>query len=170
MDLKQKNEKNKGQMLEVVRFLLVGGLATICDYAVYLLVRKLLLPPELLAGNAVWDSCSAVIATTLGFAVGLLINWVLSVLFVFRDTAQKVDVTSKTDFVKFTVIALIGLLFTQVAVGVGVLVVPAFSLFGEETFLSLGWNEWLLKAVTTCIVLVFNYFARKKFIFKAQPD
>ena len=76
------------------------------------------------------------------------------------------DVKSKKDFIKFTVIALIGLVFTQVAVGVGVGIIPSFSLFGVEQFFSLGWNEWLLKAVTTCIVLVFNYFARKKFIFK----
>ena len=165
MDLNQKKQNNNEQMMEIVRFLLVGGLATICDYAVYLLFRKFLLPPELLAGNPTWDAASAVIATTLGFAMGLLINWVLSVLFVFRDTAKKVDVKSKSDFVKFTVIALIGLLFTQVAVGIGVLAIPAFSLFGTEVFLSLGWNEWLLKAVTTCIVLVFNYFARKKYIF-----
>ena len=165
MDLKDKNGKNRRLIMEIFRFLLVGGFATVCDYAVYLLVRKIVLPPELIAGNAVWDSCSAVIATTLGFLVGLFINWVLSVVFVFQDTDKKVDVKSKTDFVKFTVIALIGLLFTQVAVGLGVMIVPAFSLFGVEAFLTLGWNEWLLKAVTTCIVLAFNYFARKKFIF-----
>ena len=106
------------------------------------------------------------IATTLGFLTGLLINWVLSVFFVFRDGEKRVDVKSKKDFIAFALIALIGLLFTQVVVGVGVVVIPAFTLFGTTAFLSLGWNEWLLKAVTTCIVLVFNYFARKKFIFK----
>ena len=162
-----KNMDNQKRLFaEIFRFLLVGGFATVCDYAAYLLFRKFVLPPELLAGNAVWDSLSAVIATTLGFLAGLLINWVLSVFFVFRDGEKRVDVKSKSDFIKFTVIALVGLLFTQVVVGVGVLVLPTFELFGVSAFLSLGWNEWLLKAVTTCIVLVFNYFARKKFIFK----
>ena len=165
MDLNEKTAKNKQLFAEIVRFLLVGGLATICDYAVYLLVRKLILPPELIEGSLVWDSCSAVIATTLGFLVGLLINWVLSVVFVFRDTTKSVSVKSKKDFLKFTVIALIGLAFTQIVVGVGVLVVPEFPLFGSSAFLSLGWNEWLIKGITTCVVLVFNYFARKKFIF-----
>lgn len=166
MDLTEKKANQKRLIAEVFRFLLVGGFATICDYAVYLLFRKLVFPPELMSSNAVWDSFSAVIATTLGFFTGLLINWVLSVFFVFRGGQKQVDVKSKSDFLKFTIIALIGLLFTQVVVGVGVLVLPAFPLFGVETFLSLGWNEWLLKAVTTCIVLVFNYFARKKFIFR----
>ncbi len=166
MRLNENKDNQKRLWAEIFRFLLVGGFATVCDYAVYLLFRKLVLPTELLAGSAVWDSFSAVIATTLGFLAGLLINWVLSVFFVFRDVEKKVDVKSKRDFIAFTLIAVIGLLFTQVVVGVGVLVVPSFTMFGTETFLSLGWNEWLLKAVTTCIVLVFNYFARKKFIFK----
>lgn len=165
MDLNEKREQNKRLIAEIVRFLLVGGLATVCDYLVYVLFREFILPVELIAGSAVWDAFSAVIATTLGFLVGLLINWVLSVVFVFRDTQKKVGVSSKRDFFVFTVIALIGLFFTQVTVGVGVLLVPTFSLFGTESFLSVGWNEWLLKGVTTCIVLVFNYFARKKFIF-----
>jgi putative flippase GtrA len=166
MDLTEKKSNKKRLIAEIFRFLLVGGFATVCDYAVYLLFRKLVLPSTLLPGNAVWDSFSAVIATTLGFLAGLLINWVLSVFFVFRDGEKQVDVKSKSDFIKFTVIALIGLFFTQVVVGVGVLVLPPFPLFGTETFLTLGWNEWVLKATTTCIVLVFNYFARKKFIFR----
>ena len=165
MAVNEQKAKKNGLVGEIIRFLLVGGLATVCDYAVYLLFRKVVLPAELFYENAVWDAASAVIATTLGFLVGLLINWVLSVVFVFRDGKRSVDVKSKKDFLKFTVIALIGLMFTQVAVGVGVLIIPSFSLFGVEQFFSLGWNEWLLKAVTTCIVLVFNYFARKKFIF-----
>jgi hypothetical protein len=76
-----------------------------------------------------------------------------------------VQVKDKKQFAVFTLIAVIGLVFTEIAVGVGVLVVPSFSLFGSENFLSLGWNEWLVKLVTTWIVLVFNYFARKRFIF-----
>ena len=165
MALKEQKSKNQRLVGEIIRFLLVGGLATVCDYAVYLFFRKVALPAELFLGSAVWNAASAVIATTLGFLVGLLINWVLSVIFVFRDGKRSVDVKSKKDFIKFTVIALIGLAFTQIAVGVGVLLIPSFLLFGVEQFLSLGWNEWMLKAVTTCIVLVFNYFARKKFIF-----
>ena len=165
MALKEQKSKNQRLVGEIIRFMLVGGLATVCDYAVYLFFRKVALPAELFLGSAVWNAASAVIATTLGFLVGLLINWVLSVVFVFRDGERSVDVKSKKDFIKFAVIALIGLAFTQIAVGVGVLLIPSFLLFGVEQFLSLGWNEWLLKAVTTCIVLVFNYFARKKFIF-----
>ena len=165
MDLKEKADNRKRLFWEFVRFISVGGLVTLADYTVYWLFRQILLPPTLITGNAVWDVCSAVIATTLGFTVGVVLSWMLSVFVVFRNTAKKVDVKSKKDFLKFTVISLVGLLFTQIAIGLGVLLVPSFSLFGVESFLSVGWNEWLLKAVTTFIVLIFNYFARKKFIF-----
>ena len=167
MDLNEKREKNKQLIAEVIRFLFVGGLATVFDYAVFALFREFLLPPELIAGSDVWNAFSAVIATTLGFLVGLLINWILSVVFVFRGGTKKVGLSSKRDFLVFTVIALIGLAFTQIVIGFGVLLIPTFKLFGVEVFLSVGWNEWLLKGVTTCIVLVFNYFARKKYIFNA---
>ena len=95
MDLEEKKDKNKRLLGEIVRFLLVGGLATVCDYAVYLLFRKVVLPAGLFYENTVWNVASAVIATTLGFLVGLLINWVLSVVFVFRDGKRSVDVKSK---------------------------------------------------------------------------
>lgn len=167
MDSTEKREKNRRLFAEILRFLLVGGLATVCDYAVYLLFRQIVLPPNLFLGSDVWNACSAVIATTLGFLTGLLINWVLSVVFVFKGGEKRVEVRDKKAFLIFTVIALIGLVFTQIAVGVGVLVVPTFALFGVETFLSLGWNEWLLKGLTTCIVLAFNYWARKRYIFNA---
>ena len=167
MDSTEKREKNRRLFAEILRFLLVGGLATVCDYAVYLLFRQIVLPPNLFLGSDGWNACSAVIATTLGFLTGLLINWVLSVVFVFKGGEKQVEVRDKKAFLIFTVIALIGLVFTQIAVGVGVLVVPTFALFGVETFLSLGWNEWLLKGLTTCIVLVFNYWARKRYIFSA---
>ncbi|MBE7093929.1 MAG: GtrA family protein [Clostridiales bacterium] len=165
MDSTEKRQQNKRLFFEIVRFLLAGGLATVCDYATYLLFRKVVLPPELMAQSVAWDAGSAVIATTFGFLVGLIVSWILSVLFVFRDGENTVRVKDKKHFAVFTLIAIIGLVFTEVAVGIGVLVVPSFSLFGSENFLSLGWNEWLVKLVTTWIVLVFNYFARKRFIF-----
>ncbi len=166
MDSTEKRQQNKRLFFEIVRFLLAGGLATVCDYATYLLFRKVLLPTELIAQSMAWDACSAVIATTFGFVVGLVVSWTLSVLFVFRDGEKTVRVKDKKSFGVFSLIAVIGLVFTEIAVGVGVLVIPSFSLFGGENFLSLGWNEWIVKLVTTWIVLVFNYFARKRFIFK----
>ena len=49
MDSTEKRQQNKRLFFEIVRFLLAGGFATVCDYATYLLFRKVVLPPELMA-------------------------------------------------------------------------------------------------------------------------
>jgi putative flippase GtrA len=165
MAVNEQRSKNNGLFGEILRFLLAGGIATACDYAVYLLFRMLIIPASLLPGNPTWDVCSAEISTALGFLTGLIINWILSVVFVFKGGRRSVGLTSKSDFIKFTVIAIIDFVFTELVVGLGVLLIHPFPLFGTEVFLSLGWNEWLMKVIATCIVLVFNYFARKKWIF-----
>lgn len=85
----------KQLLLEILRFLIVGGLATLVDYAVFYLFRKWLLPPALIAESGGWDTASLVIATALGFCAGLTVNWILSVRFVFRNVKDKEKSRSK---------------------------------------------------------------------------
>ena len=88
----------KQLLLEILRFLIVGGLATLVDYAVFYLFRKWLLPPALIAESGGWDTASLVIATALGFCAGLTVNWILSVRFVFRNVKDKEKSRSKKYF------------------------------------------------------------------------
>ena len=151
---------------EIFRFLLVGGTATVVDYAVFYLFRQWILPPTLITG-AVWDIISLVIATALGFCAGLVVNWILSVKFVFRAVKNKEEVQTKKSFAIFSVIGIIGLVITEL--GMFLLVhhiIPTITLFGMTEFLRLAWNEWFAKVIMTCIVLVFNYIGRKIFVFK----
>ena len=149
---------------EIARFLLVGATATLADYATFYLFRRWFLPAALFSG-AFWDVCSLIIATAFGFLVGLLVNWVFSVRFVFRSTKDKIGVSDKKPFAIFTLIGLIGLGITELGMALLVAIVPEITLFGVTRFL-LPWDEWLAKVVMTCIVLVFNYVCRKAFIFK----
>lgn len=146
---------------EIFRFLLVGGLATLADYAVFYLFRQWLLP-----AGIVGNTLSLIIATGLGFVVGLLVNWALSVSFVYRQVRDEKEARSKRSFVIFTVIGVIGLALTEIGVLLLERLVPEFTLFGVTEFL-LPWNEWVAKVVMTCIVLAFNYVGRKLFIFKS---
>lgn len=145
---------------EIFRFLLVGGIATLTDYAVFYLFRNWLLPAK-----TVGNILSLIIATALGFGVGLLVNWIMSVTFVYRQVRNKEESRSKKSFVIFTVIGLMGLAITEFGVLLLVHILPEFTLFGVTEFL-LPWNEWVAKVVMTCIVLAFNYVGRKLFIFK----
>lgn len=159
-------KKSKKRLIwEIARFIFVGLIATACDYVLYWVFRQFLLPATHVKNSVLWDSASAVIATSVGFVAGLVVSWVLSVKFVFKNTRHEVHVTSGRDFSAFLLIALFGLLVTQVSMALGVAMIPSFVLFGSETFLSLGWNEWVLKSVVTFLVFIFNYFARKIFIF-----
>ncbi|MBE7077239.1 MAG: GtrA family protein [Clostridiales bacterium] len=164
----QKNERieqtPKQLFYEIVRFLIVGGTATLVDYAVFYLFRQWILPARLI-DNGAWDITSLVIATALGFCVGLAVNWFLSVRFVFRAVQNEEEVRSKKSLMIFTVIGLVGLGITELGIALLVLIFPDITLFGRTEFL-LPWEEWLAKAIMTCIVLVFNYVARKYFIFK----
>ena len=149
---------------EIFRFLLVGGTATLVDYAVFYLFRQWLLPAGLIESGA-WNVISLIIATAFGFCAGLIVNWILSVKFVFRAVKNKEEAHSKKGFAIFTVIGVIGLGITELGVVLLVHIVPEITLFGVTGFL-LPWNEWLAKIVMTCIVLVFNYVGRKIFVFK----
>lgn len=150
---------------EIVRFLLVGGLATLVDYAVFYVFRQWLFPQTLFSW-AGWNACSLAIATAFGFAVGLLVNWLLSVAFVFQDVKDKQQSSSTKSFWIFTVIGLIGLAITELGILLLVHILPEITLFGVTKFL-LPWDEWLSKILMTCIVLTFNYVMRKTFIFKS---
>lgn len=149
---------------EIFRFLLVGGTATVVDYLIFYVFRDLLLPASLIGGKT-WDVCSLIIATAFGFCAGLLVNWILSVKFVFRAVKNKEEAHSTKGFLIFTVIGLIGLGITELGVVLLVLIFPEITLFGVTQFL-LPWEEWLAKIIMTCIVLVFNYVGRKIFVFK----
>ena len=72
--------KHKDLLLEFLRFLLVGGLATIFDWLVSFTISALF--PDLIVGN--WNIKST-IATICGFVVGLIINYILSVIFVYKN-------------------------------------------------------------------------------------
>lgn len=150
---------------EIFRFLLVGGTATLVDYAVFYLFRQWMFPETLFAWSG-WNTLSLIIATAFGFCVGLIVNWILSVKFVFRAVKNKEEASSQKSFWIFALIGVIGLAITELGIVLLVHILPEITLFGVTEFL-LPWDEWLSKILMTCIVLAFNYVARKTFIFKS---
>ena len=162
MQLKQ---TKKELFWEIFRFLLVGGTATIVDYFVFWLFDGVLFP--LVSVAAWWTTVSLILSTALGFCVGLVVNWLLSISFVFRQVKNKEEATSNKAFMIFTIIGVIGLLITEIGILVLVAILPEFSLFGSTALLGTSWAKWLAKVIMTCIVLVWNYVGRKLFVFKS---
>ena len=163
MEIKQ----TKTQLFwEIFRFLLVGGTATLVDYAVFWLFDGVLFPLLPWTGKA-WEIIALTIATALGFCVGLVINWILSVSFVFQAVKNKEEAQSKKSFAIFTFIGVLGLIITEIGMLVLVAIFPEFTLFNTTELVGTTWAKWLAKVIMTCIVLVFNYVGRKLFIFKS---
>ena len=145
---------------EIIRFLVVGGTATVFDYAAAYLFQTWLLP-----SSVIGEAWTLVISTAVGFTVGLIVNWLLSITFVFKAVKNKAESRSKKAFLKFALIGVIGL-FVSIAGMQLVRILPSIELFGVETFLKESWTWWLMKCVMTGVVLVWNYLGRKLFVFK----
>ena len=160
-----RKQTKKELFWEIFRFLLVGGTATLVDYFVFWIFDGLLFP--LVEAGAWWTTFSLIVATALGFCVGLIVNWLLSVSFVFKQVKDKGEAASKKSFLLFTIIGVFGLLITEVGILILVAIFPEFPLFGVTELMGTTWAKWLAKVIMTCIVLVWNYIGRKIFIFKS---
>lgn len=146
---------------EIIRFLIVGGTATLTDYLIAYLFYRFFLPP-----SAIGQSASVIISTAAGFIAGLTVNWFLSVYFVFKQVSDEKKAKSGTSFIIFAVIGAVGLAVTEVGMYFGVKYLPEISLFGSTLFLGAEIKWWLCKVIMTALTLIWNYVARKLFIFK----
>ncbi len=155
--------KHKELLLEIIRFLIVGGLATLVDWAISFLVSAI--TPSVMWGNL--DITHTVVATACGFIVGLFVNYFLSVVWVFKNKKDEKEGKSLKDFLKFALIGILVLLFQFLLIFLinDLLFVKALKwttiLAGELT-----WGYIFAKVIATAIGLVLNYIFRKIFIFK----
>lgn len=138
--------RNKIQLIfEFSRYILVGGLAFIVDFGVLYISKELFFPSE-------WYSLY--LATGLGFATGLVVNYILSVNFVFTSVHGTKVVKSFRDFTVFSLIGIIGLFLTELGMFLGT----------KE----LGLNYLFVKIIVTFGVLLWNYSARKILVFQKK--
>lgn len=150
-------EASYPKLSEVIRFLIIGGISTLIDFFVMSLV--IYLPNRgsfqyeflrVFLEKDVASTFLVVLGTAVGFVVGLIFNYVFSLLFVYKSYDK--GAKSTRGFLLFLLFSAIGLLIQTLGVFVG---------YGL-----LNINEWIVKAIFVIVVLIFNYFTRKKFIFK----
>ena len=147
---------------ELLRYLLTGGIATLVDWAVLYVAGEWLLVPLGTAG--------LYLAHALSFSAGLLVNYLLSNVFVFTAEHQKGKGNGLKAFLLFAAIGLVGLGLTELGAW------AADALFGADTvLLTVGRfpiRVYLVaKVVLTVIVLAWNYLARKLLIYdRKEPE
>ena len=145
-------QENKKQIFwEICRFLLIGGFATIVDYLVFALCNYLIF-------KNIDTHVNTFLSTMFGFISGLIINWIFSAKFVYRYQEK----TTKSQFIIYVIICLIGLGITELGMFLG------SSLFGKVFIL---WDKidvwkWSFKIFLTLCVLIINYLGRKFLVFK----
>ena len=145
--------------VQFFRSLFVGGIATIADMIVLILIRELLHVPES-------------IAAIFGFTVGLALNYIISTYWVFAKAKVKNRII---DFIGFAIIGIIGLGLTQL------IIEP----FAQQGMFGTGWFvQWQLfgvllpldkyyivgKVLAVVIVYMWNFFARKFILYRKVEE
>ncbi len=151
---KKFNEKHR-RLAEIIRFLVIGGLATIIDMLVMGVVLYLFDPSLYPKFYNVWigggdpETIATIIGTGSGFLVSVTFNYILSVLFVYENKGNSKSLKGRLLFLS---LSFIGLLINMFGMWVG--------------YDICNFNEWLTKIIMTLIVLVYNYTTKRLLIFK----
>ncbi|MDR1892615.1 MAG: GtrA family protein [Oscillospiraceae bacterium] len=141
---------------ELFRFGLVGGISFLFDYGTLMLFLQVFFSGgdrDIQLLGFTFD-LFLFIATAVGFIVGVTVNYILSILFVFK-AAKDGKGRSKKAMLVFLIGAVIGFFLTVALVQVG----AAF--FGNGAM-----AVTCVKVAATIVVMFWNYITRKIFIFR----
>ena len=138
-------EKLKPLIKEFARYLIVGGTAALVDWSTLYLTYN-----YVFTNSGDWR---LTLATTVGFTAGLIYNYILSLVWVFKSAKERNKGKTLGAFLVFVVIGVIGLLLTIGGMELGC------NLVGEQYYM-------YVKIFVTGVVLIWNYAARKLLIFK----
>lgn len=126
--------KNNKLMMQIIKFGIVGGIATIIDFAVFYILHEVL-------------GINTIISNICSFTISVVYNYIASIKWVFDVDENK---NKKTQFILFIVFSVIGLGLNTVIVYVCTDLMNLYSMIG--------------KVIATAVVMVFNFITRKKFL------
>lgn len=126
-------------LIQFFRYIFVGGLAFVVDFALSYIVFRFVFHEQKEFG---W------IANALSFIAGLVVNYIISTFWIFKTS--KVE-NKLVEFISFAAIGVVGLLIT---IGITVLFEKWL---GDTTHLF----QIIAKIVSTAVSFLWNFFARK---------
>ena len=142
-------DKNNNSMIQFLRSLVVGGIATVVDIGV-------------LTALVEWANVNLILATALGFIAGLIVNFFISSLWVFNKS--QVVKNRFVEFIVFGFIGVIGLLINEAIVLFFELYLSPKEIF--SFFLPSDKYYILGKLTATVVAFVWNFAARKLFLYR----
>ena len=133
------------EFIKVILYLFVGGTAALVEWGLFYLFFY-----YLLVGLGLSVDTLTMVATALAFGLSTLYHYFLGNILVF-DSGSKYDKSKELSLV--FLVSIMGLLFNLVLMYIFVGL--------------LAWQPMFAKVLTSCIVVVWNYLSRKKWIFKS---
>lgn len=125
---------NKKLFVQIFKFVIVGGIATLIDWFIYYVLFNIF-------------KVNPLIANIGSFTISVIYNYIASVKWVFEVNENK---SKSRLFTEFIVFSLIGLFITELLIYVGI------------NYLKM--DAMIIKIVATIIVMVFNFITRKIFL------
>ena len=133
------------EFVKIILYLFVGGTAALVEWGLFYLFFY-----YLLVGLGLSIDTLTMVATALAFGLSTLYHYFLGNILVF-DSGSKYDKSKELSLV--FLVSIMGLVFNLVLMYVFVGL--------------LSWQPMLAKVITSCVVVVWNYLSRKKWIFKS---
>lgn len=130
MDMSKGGSDMKKLIIQLIKFGIVGVIATIIDFAVLIFLKEVF-------------KADVLLASALSFAVSVVANYFLSMLFVFKGNKEN----KVREFITFVLLSIGGLLINQFVMWLGT---EIFSLY------------YLGVKIFACVfVSVYNFITRK---------
>lgn len=136
---------------QIIKFSVVGGLSFVVDFVVYAVLCNTLQVHYIIAGVA-------------GFVVSVVVNYVLSMKFVF---VSRDDMPKDKEFIVFVVLSLIGMGLNSLILYLCIDILYVYWLW-LQCIMDIEIMNLFAKIVATGIVMIYNFVTRKIFLEKKQ--
>lgn len=156
-------KKENGLLQQIAKFGLVGVLCFVIDYAVYRLMNLVF------EKTGVADAFPSYIYLSLAaaFIVSVVVNYLLSMRYVFT---RRQDMSRKREFTVFVILSVIGLLINEACMYIGMDVIYAHLSFVRNLMSFDFAKDIFFKFGATGVVMVYNFISRKLFLEGAGKD
>ena len=142
---------------QAIKFGAVGGLCFVIDWLIGLVVLNVM---GLFGVN---KDLATQIAAVSGFTISVIVNYILSMKFVF---VRKDDMDRKAEFVIFIVLSVIGLGINSLIIWV--CTAPVYENIAFLQAINYNFIYTAAKVIATAVVMVYNFVTRKIFLEKKE--
>ena len=133
---------------QLVKFGLVGVLCFFIDFGLFTLCNAVKIP--------------YLISGFIGFTVSVIVNYVLSMKYVFE---RRENMSKQREFIIFVILSIVGLGLNELLLYIGMDGIY-YHVAALQNSLSVTLAQTLVKLLATAIVMIYNFITRKIFIEK----